>query len=98
MLTAEVGVGLSAVHRELIAIEVVAPLEEAYDIVLIHLHADGTVAPGGHSDESVGYVVLALAAAIVGPEVGHVVLEEGLDVVVAGDGSIHDTLSPEIVV
>ena len=97
MLTAHVGEGLDFVNGELVVVEVVAPLKEADDIVLIHLHTDGTVTPGGHGDESVGYVD-SLTAAVVGPEVGYVVVDELLDVVVAGDGKVYDAHLEELVV
>ena len=53
VLTGKVGVGLDLVYGELVVVEVEAPLKEADNVVLVHLHTDGAVTPGGHSDESV---------------------------------------------
>ena len=62
-------------------VEIIAPLEEACDVVLPHLHTDDSCSCHGHCDEAVGYLV-PLTAAIVCPEIGDVCFEEGVDVVV----------------
>ena len=97
MLTADVGVGFYLIDGEFVVVEVIAPLEEAYDIILIHLHTDGTVTPGGHSDQSVRHAY-ALTAAVIGPEVLYVIFNKGLDMIVAGDGKINDSHLEEVVI
>ena len=78
-------------------VEVVPPLQEAGDVVLEQLAAQHPVAAGGHGDKAVGHIPV-LAAAVVGPQLGHLVRQEGLDVVAGRDGMIHQALGVKIVV
>ena len=77
------GVWIDRISRILIVIEIIAPMQKSFYVILVHLHTNGTVAPGGHRDISVGNLQ-RLAYTVVGPQILYTCIKEGLYVVVCG--------------
>ena len=92
------GKGVQILYVRLLpVVVVVSPMQKSADVELIKLGADDAVARRGHGHESIGYQITA-AGAIVGPEVFYLVLNEGCNMVVRGNGSRENALCIEIVV
>ena len=88
--------GVDGAHRALDVIEVEAPVQKALQIVLIEQRAHDAAAGAGHGHEAVGHRQ-RLHRAVIGPQVLHAVVHEGLDVVVADHRLFHDALAVDVV-
>ena len=69
-----------------VVVELIAPMEESCNAEFIYLHADDPGAGRGHGKIAVGDIQI-LVAAVVCPQVGYLVFQEGIQMVAGGDGA-----------